>query len=100
MKIPDRTIASDQTLVSFFREQAEQLGKIKGDDVLENAFGVVMFFNSLSEERRAGLLEKILEYLKKLKERLDRIAKEWGVHSYSINVGLAGVTLSLEFEPK
>jgi hypothetical protein len=100
MKIPDRAIASDKALVSFFTEQAQQLGKIKGDDVLENAFGTVMFFNSLSEERRAGILQKMLEYLKKLKKKLDMIAKEWGVHSYSIALGFTGVTLSLEFEPK
>jgi hypothetical protein len=58
-----------------------------------------MFFNSLSEERRADILEKMLEYLRKLKKKLDKIAKEWGVHSYSIDVGFTGVTLSLEFEP-
>jgi len=99
MKIPDKTTASDKALVSFFMEQVQQLGKIKGDDVLENAFATVMFFNSLSEERRADILEKMLEYLKKLKKKLDKIAKEWGVHSYSIEVGSIGVALSLEFAP-
>jgi hypothetical protein len=99
MKIPSRSIASDE-LASFFTDQAQQLGKIKGNDVLENAFGVVMFFNSLSEERRAGILDKVLEYLKKLKEKLDAIAKDWGIHSYAIGVSLTGITLSLEFEPK
>jgi hypothetical protein len=100
MKIPDRKIASNEELTSFFTEQATQLGKIKGNDILENAFGVVLFFNSLSEERRAGILDKILKYLKKLKKKLDAIAKEWGVHSYSIAVSSTGITLSLEFEPE
>jgi hypothetical protein len=99
MKIPDRDIASEAALASFFTKQAMELEKIKGDDILENAFGVVMFFNSLSEKRKAGVLDKVLEYLKKLKKKLDAIAKEWGVHSYAIDVGLTGITLSLEFEP-
>jgi F0F1-type ATP synthase delta subunit len=100
MRIPDRAIAPDKELVSFFTEQAHELEKAKGDDVLANAFCVVGFFNSLAEQRRASILDKMLEYLKKLKEKLDGIAKEWGVHSYSIEVGFTGITLSLEFEPK
>ena len=98
MKIPDRTIARDEVVTSFFTGQTARLERAKGDDVLESAFGVVMFFNSLSEKRRAGIIEKMLEYLKKLKKKLDAIAKEWGVHGYSIDVGSTGITLSLEFQ--
>ena len=99
MKIPDKSVASDKAII-FITEQTKRLQTIKGDDVLENAFAVTMFFNSLSEKQKGEILQKLLQYLKKLKKKLDAIAKEWGVSAYSIDVGWpGGVNLSLQFDP-
>lgn len=57
-----------------------------------------MYVNSLPESRRAGLLDKLVEYLHKLKEKLDSIGKGWGVDSYSISVGYLKLGLTLNFK--
>jgi len=61
---------------------------------------MIMYFNDLRWDQKIGLLEKLLEYLRKLKEKLDRVAKEWRAISYTFGVELFNVTLSIEFNPQ
>jgi len=98
MKIPDKTISSPEGLISFFKEEEKKLMEIEPDEVLRRSFGVILFYNSLSDRQKAGVLDRLLNYLKKLKEKLDDIARDWGVDRYEIKVGL-GVSLSLTFKP-
>ena len=61
--------------------------------------GVIMFFNSLSDKQKAGILDKIVNYLRRIKEKLDEIAREWGISSYSIGVSAPwGINISVTFE--
>jgi len=52
----------------------------------------------LSPVERVGILDKLIEYLAKLKSRLDDVGKEWGVESYSLGVGFTGVEVTLNFK--
>ena len=97
MKIPNKFVTSDKAIV-FIMDQTKRLPTIKADDVLESAFAVMLFFNSLPEQQKGDVLEKVLQYLKKLKKKLDAIAKEWGISGYSIDVGTTGFDLSLQFD--
>jgi hypothetical protein len=100
IKIPDKTISTNNAILSFFKVRIGELDRIEGNSILENAFGTVMYFNSLSERQKSGVLGKLIEYLKKLKEKLDHIAKDWGAISYTIGVELFNVTLSIDFKPQ
>ena len=97
MKIPNKSVTSDKAIV-FIMDQTKRLPTLKANDVLESAFAVMLFFNSLPEQQKGDVLEKVLQYLKKLKKKLDAIAKEWGISGYSIDVGTTGFDLSLQFD--
>jgi hypothetical protein len=100
MKFPDRTISSPEAIESFFEEEEKKLVEIEADELLARSFGVILFFNSLSDSQKAGVLDRLLKYLKELKKKLDGIAKDWGVSNYKIGVSFTGVQLSLTFETK
>lgn len=69
-------------------------------ELLARSFGVILFFNGLSDKQKASILDRLLRYLKELKKKLDAIAKDWGVSNYTIGVSFTGANLSLTFEPK
>jgi len=100
MEFPDRTISTAEAIESFFKKEEKMLEIKEADELVARSFGVILFFNSLSDKQRAAILDRLLRYLKKLKRKLDAIAKEWGVSNYAIGVSFTGVTLSLTFEPK
>ena len=100
MKFPDRTISTIEGIESFFKKEEKKLVEIEADELLARSFGVILFFNSLSDRQKASVLDRLLRYLKKLKKKLDAIAKDWGVSNYTIGVSLTGVNLSLTFETK
>lgn len=101
MKFPDRTISTTEGIEYFFKEEEKKLLKIKeANELLARSFGVVLFFNSLSDKQKAAILDSLLRYLKGLKKKLDAIAKDWGVSDYAIGVSFTGVNLSLTFKPK
>ena len=98
IKFPDPS-TNLEGLKSFFDWQTEKLDELSGDELLSRSFGVVLFFNSLSNEQKASLIDRIIEYLKKLKEELDKTAKNWGVSNYSIGISApGGVNISFTFE--
>ena len=98
MKYPDPKTSTPEALESYFDDEIKNIDKVTGDELLARIFGDVLYFNSLEEQQKVGLLEKIVEYLKKLKEKLDQIGKDWGVSGYSISVTAPGViTVSLNF---
>lgn len=97
MKFPDKTISAIEAFTSFFNEEEKKLMEIEPDEILARSFGVILFFNSLSDRQKAGVLNRLLNYLKKLKKKLDDVARDWGVDRYEIKVGL-GVSLSLTFK--
>lgn len=101
MKFPDVHISDLETLKSFFDDETDKIERITSDELLARMFGVIMFFNSINDQQKASLLDKIIKYLRKLKEKLDGIAKNWGVSSYSIGVHAPfGIDVSLTFEPQ
>ena len=101
MKFPDRTISTMEGIESFFKEEEKKMLEIKeANELLARSFGVILFFNSLSDKQKATILDKLLRYLKELKKKLDAIAKDWGVSDYAIGVSFTGVDLSLTFKPK
>ena len=101
MKFPDRTISTIEGIDSFFKEEEKKLVEIKdANELLARSFGVILYFNSLSDEKKTGILDRLLRYLKELKKKLDTIARDWGVSNYTIGVGFTGVNLSLTFETK
>jgi len=101
MEFPDRTISTAEAIESFFKKEEKKMLEIKeADELVARSFGVILFFNSLSDKQKAAILERLVNYLKKLKKKLDVIAKEWGVSNYAIGVSFTGVNLSLTFEPK
>jgi hypothetical protein len=100
LNFPDATITSLEGLQSFFEDELEKIDTLEGDKLLARIFGVILYFNSLPEKRKAGLFDKMVEYLRKLKGKLDKIAKVWGVSNYSIGVSAPwGVNISLTFTP-
>lgn len=100
MKFPDITISSSEAIESFFEEEEKRLVEIEGDELLARSFGVILFFNNLSDRQKASILGRLLIYLKELKKKLDGIAKDWGVSNYTIGVSFIGINLSLTFETK
>ena len=99
IKFPDVSTTNLEELKSFFDWQTEKLDELSDDELLSRSFGVVLFFNSLSNEQKASLIDRIIEYLKKLKEELDKTAKNWGVSNYSIGISApGGVNISFTFE--
>lgn len=100
MKFPDPTISTSEAFESFFNKEIEIIDELSGDELLARVLGVILYFNNLSETQKVGLLERIVEYLRKLKEKLDKIAKFWGVSNYSIGVSAPwGINISLTFTP-
>jgi hypothetical protein len=98
IKFPDAS-TNLEGLKSFFDWQTEKLNELADDELLSRSFGVILFFNSLSNEQKASLIDRIIEYLKKLKEGLDKTAKNWGVSNYSIGISApGGVNISFTFE--
>ena len=98
MEFPDPRTATPEALESYFDNEIKNIDKVSGDELLARIFGDVLYFNSLEEQQKVGLLDKIVKYLKKLKEKLDQIGKEWGVSGYSISVTAPGIiTVALNF---
>ena len=101
VKFPDVSTTDLDGLKSFLDWQTEKIEDLTGDDLLSRSFGVILFFNSLSDEQRTSLIDRIIEYLKKLKEQLDATAEKWGVHNYSMGISAGkGVTLSFTFHSR
>ena len=99
LKFPDASTTDLEGLKSFFDWQTEKIDDLTGGELLSRSFGVVLFFNSLSNEQKAGLIDRIIEYLRKLKEQLDKTAGNWGVSNYSIGISApGGVNISFTFE--
>jgi hypothetical protein len=98
-KVPNK-YAKERERVEFLDTQTKQLKNLSNNEVLASALCVITYVNGLETEQLSGILEKLWEYLKDLKEKLDLIAAKWGVESYSLGVGFTGVQLSLTFKPK
>jgi len=99
IKFPDASTTNLDGLKSFFDWQTEKLDELTDDELLSRSFGVILYFNSLSNEQKASLIDRIIEYLKKLKEELDKTAKNWGVSNYSIGISApGGVNINFTFE--
>jgi hypothetical protein len=98
IKFPDAS-TNLEGLKAFFDWQTEKLDELTDDEILSRSFGVILYFNSLSNEQKASLIDRIIEYLKKLKEELDKTAKNWGVSNYSIGISApGGVNINFTFE--
>lgn len=99
LKFPDASTTSLEELKAFFDWHTEKIEDLTDDELLSRSFGVVLFFNSLSEEQKASLIDRIIEYLRKLKEQLDKTGRKWGVSNYSIGISApVGVNISFTFE--
>ena len=98
MKYPDSRKSTQEALETFFDDEIKNIDEVSGDDLLARMVGDILYFNSLEEQQKIRLLDKIVEYIKKVKEKLDQIGKNWGVSAYSISVTTPGViTISLNF---
>ena len=99
MKVPNATITTLEGIKAFFDEEITNIDNFANDELLARIFGVILYFNSLSENQKLGVFDRIIKYLKKLKEKLDQIAKEWGVKTYSIEARTPlGINVKLTFE--
>lgn len=99
LKFPDISITNLEELKAFFDWQTEKMEDLSGDELLSRSFGVILFFNSLSNEQKAALIDRIIEYLRRLKEQLDETAENWGVSNYTIGISApGGVNISFTFE--
>lgn len=99
LKFPDASITSLEELKAFFDWHTEKIEDLTGDELLSRSFGVVLFFNSLSKEQKASLIDRIIEYLRKLKEQLDETGRGWGVSNYTLGISApGGVNISFTFE--
>ena len=96
-KLPSVT-ASDNDIKNFITHEISFLSEASDDSALSRIFALITYVNSLSESRRAGIFDKLIEYLHKLKKKLDSIGKTWGVDSYTISVGWLKIDLSLTFK--
>ena len=79
------------------------ISKLDGLTDPDKAFGylvaVIIIFNKAIKEN-PSILEKLLKWIKKLKEKLDVIAKDIEADNYSISAGLSGVSVEISFSPK
>lgn len=72
----------------------------RGIDLIKKAGLLLLKFNSLAEGFKINLFGKLMKYVEKLKDLLDKFGKRMGVESFSIEVSLTGVSLSFTFIPK
>jgi len=72
-----------------------------GMALVRKAGFLLLRFNLLSENEKIGLFDRLMKYIEKFKNLLDKYGKKIGVDSFSITVGFPwGVSISVTFIPK
>ena len=75
--------------------------KETGLALIRKAGFLVLRFNLLSENEKIGLIDRLMKYIEKFKNLLDKYGRKIGVDSFSITVGFPwGVSISVTFTPK
>lgn len=98
MKFPDASITTKEGLISFLKNEIKIIDELTGNELLARIFGMVLYLNSLSNQQKIGVIDWIIKWLRKLKDKLDEIAKDWRVSNYSIGVSAPWeVEVSLTF---
>jgi len=98
MRLPEPS-ASLEDVRSFIDWQIEKLEDLEIEEVISRSLGLILYYNALSPEQRARLVDRIVEFMTALKVKLSKTQKSTGLIDYTIGVGSAGgAELSLRFE--
>ena len=92
MKAPTETREMAMKMVA--PEQAIEMGM----ELIKRASSFLLKFDGLTYKHKVGLLDKLMEYIKKFKDLLEKYGKVMGIESFSIGVSLTGPSLSFTFK--
>jgi len=68
------------------------------DEALGMLAALVIVINEAIKKDKS-ILDKLYKWIKKLKERFDKIVRATHGESYSISIGIGGVSVSVSFRP-
>jgi len=87
--------------IRYMSVMADDEIKETGIALVRKAGFLVLRFNLLSENEKIGLIDRLMKYIEKFKNLLNKYGRKIGVDSFSITVGFPwGVSISVTFTPK